>query len=144
MSETNGTTPEVNNVAVRDEWIAAVNELVTRVEGWCKELDWATRRSPKRIKDKALGTFDVPMLLMQQWDAKLLLSPINRFVGGEADGRVDLYTMPEYDDVAVLIRRNGDWQMRVQLGKDERDFVPFSRDTFKEVIETFARRHAEA
>lgn len=143
MSDTNGAMKDIDVAAVRTEWVAAVNELVARIEGWCKELDWATARAPKRLKDKLLGAYEVPMLLLQQWDTKLLLEPISRFVAGEADGRVNLYTMPEYDDVAVLIRRNGNWQMRVQLGKDERDFVPFTRDTFKEVIETFARRHAE-
>jgi hypothetical protein len=143
MSGPNGTPPRADAAAHRDEWIAAVNELVTRVEGWCKELDWATRRAPKRIKDRILGTYELPMLLTQQWDAKLLLNPDepDRAMG---EGRVNLYTMPEYDDVAVLLRRNGDWTMRVQMGKDERDFVPFTRDAFKDVVETFARRHAEA
>jgi len=144
MSETNGTMKEIDIAAVRDEWIAAVNELVTRVEGWCKEMDWVTRKAPKKFKDKRIGAYDAPMLLLQHWDNKLLLEPISRFVAGEdVTGRIDLYTMPEYDDVAVLIRQNNDWKMRVQCGKEESDFVPFTRDSFKDVIETFARRHAE-
>lgn len=144
MSSQNGTSTELNPSALREEWIAAVTELVTQVEGWCKERDWSTRRAPKRIEDKAHGDYEIPMLLMQQWDAKLLLIPISEFVGLEKDGRVDLYTMPEYDDVAVLIRRKGEWIMRVQLGKEERDFIPFTRDSFHEVTETFVRRYAEA
>jgi hypothetical protein len=77
---------------VRDEWIAAVNELVIRVEGWCKELDWATRRAPKRITDDhPIGHYAVPMLRMQHWDIQVLLEPASRF-GVRNDGQCDLYT----------------------------------------------------
>lgn len=142
MSNTNGA-PTADPAAARDEWVAAVTALVERVEGWCKELDWATRRAPKTIKDETLGEYDVPMLLMQYWNAKLMLNPDGPFTVG-ADGRVNLYTMPEYDDVAVLLRRSGEWQMVVQMGRDRREPAAFTRDAFQEVIETFAKRHAQA
>jgi hypothetical protein len=142
MSSTNGK-PLADLAVVRDGWVAAVNALVGQVEGWCKELDWPTRRASKRVKDKTLGEYEVPMLLMQQWDAKLLLNPDGPFIVG-ADGRVNLYTMPEYDDLAILLRQGTDWQMKVQMGRDQREPVPFTRETFKDVIETFAQRHAQA
>lgn len=145
MSDTNGTPSAAPGLAgVRDEWVAAVTALVDQVEGWCKELDWATRRAAKRVKDdRAVGPYEVPMLLMQHWDAKLLLTPVSRVVAG-GGGRVDLYTMPEYDDVAALLWEGGAWQMYVQLGAEQRDPVPLTRETFRDVVETFARRHAEA
>lgn len=135
--------PGADPTAVRAEWIAAVNELVTRIEGWCKEFDWATRRALKQLKDKPIGAYEVPMLLIQQWDVKLLLEPISRFVAG-ANGRVDLYTMPEYDDMAVLTRENGDWVLlRVEFGRERWPAMSLTCDTFKQVIETFVDRRTE-
>src|SRR5207248_1192305 len=91
-------------------------------------------------KDKPIGAYEVPMLLMQQWDVKLLLEPVSRFVSG-ADGRVDLYTMPQYDDLAVLTREHGVWMLWwVELGREQWPAMPLTRDTFKCVIETFAGR----
>jgi hypothetical protein len=128
--------------AVRDEWVRAVDQLVADVESWCKANDWPTRRIDKRLEESKIGEYVVPALLIQVDLVKLMLEPGARFVAG-ADGRADLYTMPEYDDVAVLFRENGGWRMRVQLGSDERDGIPFTRDTFQDVIGTFAKRHAK-
>lgn len=139
MSKVNGPPAGVDAVAVRDEWVAAANELISRVEGWCKELDWATRRTSKRITDdQEIGPYEVPMLLIQRWDTKLLLSPVSHSVAG-GGGRADLYTLPEYDDVAVLLWEDRNWRMQVQLGRDSRE-AEFTRDSFREVLEVFSQR----
>jgi hypothetical protein len=143
MNDANGKVPPTaDTVAIRDEWIAAVNELVARVEGWCKEMEWATRRAPKRIEEESLGKYEVPMLLMQQWDVRLLMDPVGRTIVGAA-GRVDFYVLPQYDDLAVLYRNDdGEWLMSVETGLPDNE-SPFTRDSFKDVVETLVKRHAE-
>lgn len=102
------TKPVENWEAVRDAWVQTVNQLVTDVEGWCRARDWPTRRIEKKINDRSLGEYVVPALLIQVDLVKLLLEPVARFAPG-SDGVVDLYRMPEYDDVASIYHRNGAW-----------------------------------
>ena len=47
---------------------------------------------------------------MQKETTRLLLDPVARFAPG-ADGVVDLYLMPAYDDIASLYLVNGEWQL---------------------------------
>lgn len=100
--------PVENWEQVRDEWVRAVEQLVRDVEGWCREKDWPTRRIDKRLEDTRIGEYHAPALLMQVDLIKLMLEPIARFTPG-SDGVVDLYRMPQYDDVASIFRRDGRW-----------------------------------
>jgi hypothetical protein len=104
------TKPVENWEQVRDDWSRAVVELIGNVEKWCKARDWPTRRIEKRMEDRKLGEYRVPALLIQIDLVKLMLEPIARFVPG-ADGLVDLYLMPAYDDVASIYFRSGGWQI---------------------------------
>src|SRR5947209_6644981 len=106
--------PAPNWEQVRDEWVRAVEQLVSNVEAWCRANDWPTRRIPKTVTESQIGEYTVPALRIQVDLVKLLLEPVARYVAGAA-GRVDLYSMPEYDDVAVLFPEEGAWQVWVQL-----------------------------
>lgn len=97
--------------AVRDEWVRTVEQLVTDVESWCRANDWPTRRIGKRDSESPVGEYVVPALLVQADLVKLMLEPVARFAAG-TDGVVDLYRMPQYDDVASICRRNGAWEVQ--------------------------------
>jgi hypothetical protein len=143
MSENNGA-PAPDSAAVRDEWVAAVTALVDRVEDWCKELDWPTRRAPKLIKDdKPLGPYEVPMLRMQHWDVQLMLDPTSRF-GVRNDGQCDLYVMPAYDDLAVVYRRGTDWFVRERTAGGLGEEQPLTRDSLQRMAEILRGHHAQA
>jgi hypothetical protein len=90
---------------VRDEWIAAVQQLIQEVESWAQKQGWAVRREPKKVEEFRIGTYEVPQLLIQLPAGRFLLDPVARFVTG-ADGLIDLYVLPSYD--AVMISRNQD------------------------------------
>jgi hypothetical protein len=111
------TKPVENWEQVRDEWIHAVEDLVGKVEGWCKARDWPTRRIEKRMEDRKLGEYIVPALVIQVDLVKLMLEPVARFVPG-AEGVVDLYRMPQYDDVASVFRRKGRWEVHSTVTGD--------------------------
>ena len=111
------TKPVENWEGIRDEWVRAVEELVKSVEGWCRALGWPTRRIEKRMAETKLGEYVAPALLIQVDLTKLMLEPVARFVPG-ADGVVDLYLMPGYDDIASIYLRGGEWQIHYTVAGD--------------------------
>ena len=95
-----------------------------------------------------IGVYKAPMLLIQRWDVQLLLEPIARFVGG-ADGRIDLYRMPQYDEVAMILRKNGKWRLRYSTaasnGAESADRLrAFNKVLFVQVVEAMLAENAQA
>lgn len=96
--------------ALRDEWLKVLADLRAKVKKWAEELNWSTRSIAKKMNDTRLGQYEAPALLMQKDTVRVLLDPIARFAPG-ADGVVDLYLMPAYDDIASLYLVGGEWQL---------------------------------
>jgi hypothetical protein len=95
---------------LRDEWVSRLSDLTRSVRRWAEELDWSTRQIGKKMKDSRLGTYEAPALIMQKGTTRVLLDPVARFAPS-ADGVVDLYLMPAYDDIASLFFVNGEWRL---------------------------------
>jgi hypothetical protein len=101
--------PEIENPeAVRAEWLDRLNALVGEVEGWARASGWRTRRIAKTVNERRLGTYRVPVLLMEKNTVEVVLNPVARFVPG-AEGAVDLYVAPAYDDIASLYFEGDHW-----------------------------------
>ncbi len=139
--------PVANWESLRDEWINRLITLVTSVQGWAEELDWSTRRIEKRLDDSQLGTYQAPALLLQEGTTRVLLEPIARFAPG-AEGVVDLYLMPAYDDIATLYFYEDGWHLHymspeTQVGEttQEANSKRLSKEAFKEVLDEM-RTHA--
>src|SRR5271156_3614555 len=111
MATRNKTDKPVDtSAALRDEWLRVLADLTSQVKSWAEELNWSTRQIPKKMKDSRLGSYEAPALLMQKETTRVLLDPVARFTPG-ADGVVDLYLMPAYDDIASLYLLNGEWRL---------------------------------
>jgi hypothetical protein len=95
---------------LRDDWLKVLADLTSKVKSWAEELDWSTRLITKKMKDSRLGAYEAPALLMQKETTRVLLDPVARFAPG-ADGIVDLYLMPAYDDIASLYLQDGEWRL---------------------------------
>ena len=95
---------------IRDEWLRQLSDLMKLVKGWVEELDWSTRLIDKEMEDPGLGTYKAPALLMQRETTRVLLDPIARYTPG-ADGIVNLYVLPAYDNIATIYRENGEWRL---------------------------------
>ena len=111
MATTN--VPEARDVNVdqlRNEWISRLSKLVDGVRDWAKELGWATRNIEKPMHDSQIGTYQAPALVLQKETTRVLLEPIARSAPG-AEGIVDLYLMPAYDDIASLYFYNNRWNL---------------------------------
>jgi hypothetical protein len=133
---------------VRNEWVNRITALVGQVENWAQEFGWSTRRIDKRLEDSQVGTYKAPALLFQKETTRVLLEPIARSAPG-ADGVVDLYLMPAYDDVASLYFSGGGWQLHYLFpgtpavaNLKETKAKPLSKDSFREVLEEMRRRAA--
>lgn len=110
-----GMMSETDRTAARDAWVRNVEGLVSDVTRWCKARNWPTRRLTRKLRDSQLGDHEAPALLIQVDFAQLLLEPITPRVAG-AEGLVDLYAMPRYDDIASIIREASGW--RIHAGRD--------------------------
>lgn len=67
--------PVENWEQVRDEWVAAVEQLAAAAAAWAKKQDWAVRRDPKTITEDRLGSYTVPRLLIHAPEGRLSTRP---------------------------------------------------------------------
>lgn len=137
----------VDPVSVRDDWVLLLEQLVETVEAWVKS-DWATRVIKKTMGDATLGDYDAPALLIQRDLVRILLEPITRFAPG-ADGVVDLYLMPAYDDIASLDRVNNEWNIHYAFpgamavaGIRNAEALPLTEANFRRVLDAISRHGA--
>jgi hypothetical protein len=94
--------------AVKSEWLGRLEALVRDVKGWAEAAGWRTRRITKTVNERRLGKYEVPVLLMEKDAVEVVLNPVARLVP-EADGAVDLYLSPAYDDIASLYLDGDHW-----------------------------------
>lgn len=121
-------------------WVDRVNRLVDQVEKWAKEIGWSTRRVEKSLDDAWIGKHRAPALLMQQDTYRFLLEPVGRSTHG-AEGVVDLYLMPAYDDIARLYYYDNRWNVHYLFPTAkpvatvrEAEAMPLSKEALEKVI----------
>jgi hypothetical protein len=121
-------------------WIERVTSLVAQVEQWARELGCSSRRVDKKLEDARIGTHRVPALLMQEGTCRVLLEPLGRSAPG-AEGVVDLYLLPAYDDIASLYYYGDRWNLHYLFPDTkpaatvrEAEAMPLSKETFEKVL----------
>ncbi|MBI3411470.1 MAG: hypothetical protein HY040_24340 [Planctomycetes bacterium] len=139
-----------NPEQLRKEWLDRLSALVTRVTSWATELDWSTRLIEKKIEDSQIGTHEAPALLLQKGTTRLLLEPIAPSAPG-AEGVVDLYSMPAYDDIATFYYRAGAWHLHYMFSGEpsvgeirESPSKPVSKRILQRVLQEMTRNAAQA
>src|SRR4051794_9597558 len=140
--------PTDNREELRAQWLARLDELVRQIDAWAKDFDWATRRIDKKMEDSQIGKYRAPALILQRETVRVLLEPIARSAPG-AEGVVDLYLMPAYDDIASLYFYDGAWQLHsmssgspVVATIKEANHKPLTEDTLCDVLEEMVRNAA--
>lgn len=135
-------------IRARAAWIEVVTALVDQVEAWANELQWSTRRVEKKIEDAWVGDHRVPALLMQAETCRIMLEPVGRSTMG-AEGIVDLYLMPAYDDIASLYYYHGRWNLHYMFANAEpaasvraTDPLPLTKETLERILAEIRRRAA--
>jgi hypothetical protein len=119
----------------RDEWVAAVEQLVSDAETWATEQHWFVHRGPKTITERRLGTYEVPALLIQSPAGRFVIDPITRCAVG-ALGVIDFCVFPSCYSV-MIVRTEAGWQ----VDTNPRTFGrPWSKETFFQVISDLATK----
>jgi hypothetical protein len=142
-----GEPQEAHDLVLKG-WLDCLGRLVADVQHWAGELDWSTRLISKKMKDSRLGTYSAPALIIQKETVRVLLDPIGRSAPG-ADGVVDLYLMPAYDDIASLYLVDDVWRMHYMFAEAptvatmrDAESVPLSRETLGRVLDEMCRHAA--
>jgi len=133
----------------RDQFQNRVSALVKQVKGWVELHEWVTKAYPKKIRDADQLVYEVPALFLQKGPVRVLLDPVAYYVPG-AQGVVDLYLMPTYDDLASLYFEQGMWKIHYAFPRDpkathsviEVEVFPLSEETISQVLDSIAA-HAE-
>ena len=133
----------------RDQFQQRVETLVEHVRGWVEPHEWVTKSYPKRMRDVDHQIFVIPALFLQKGPTRVLLDPVAYDVPG-AEGIVDLYLMPTYDDEASLFFEGGGWKIRYDFPSNpvetrrltKTEAQPLSEETINQVLDSIAS-HAE-
>jgi hypothetical protein len=136
-----------NRLRMRLDWLQILADLMDSAQRWGKELDWSTRCIEKEMKDAEIGDYQAPALLLQKELTRALLEPVGRSAPG-AEGVVDLYLLPGYDDIATLYYHDGQWNLHyltpeTPAGMDLRqaEARPLTKATLRRVLEQM-KQHA--
>jgi hypothetical protein len=133
----------------REQFRKHVAALVDQVRRWVEPHDWVTKIYPKKLRDVENQVYEIPALFLQKGAIRVLLDPVAYDVPG-AEGVVDLYLMPTYDDMASLYLENGNWMIHYPFQGDSKESQPvieprallLSEVTINNVLESIAV-HAE-
>ena len=130
----------------REQFQQRVDALVEQVRAWAESHEWVTKEYPKKLRDAEQHVYEVPSLFLQKGPTRVLLDPVAYDVPG-ADGVVDLYLMPTYDDMASLYLENGQWTMHYDFGAetpsaDDTEARPLSEQSLIQVLDSIAAHAA--
>ena len=126
-----------------------VEALVKQVREWVEPHEWVTKPYPKKMRDEERRLFEIPALFLQKGPIRMLLDPVAYDVPG-AEGVVDLYLMPTYDDMASLYFQGGQWVIHYAFPVDpisthsmvETETLVLSETTINQILDSIAD-HAE-
>ena len=140
---------KVIDVAERRHHASRERLVVGRPEEWVEPHDWVTKEYPKKMRDVDLQIYPISALFLQKGPVRVLLDPVAYDVPG-AEGVVDLYLMPTYDDMASLFFEKGKWTIHYAFPPNavethsliEVEALPISEKTINQVLDSIAT-HAE-
>jgi hypothetical protein len=134
-------TATTSTEQLRDDWLCRLSNLIQKVENWAMTVGWATRKIEVTLSDSQIGRYKAPALLLQDDSIRILLEPIARSAPG-AEGVVDLYLMPAYDDIASFYLYDNDWHIHYMFPETPTvakiraaEAKPLTLDTLREVLE---------
>lgn len=132
-------------LTARMAWLDRLEGLVLSVQRIADELGWAAKRIEKPMEDSYLGNYEAKALLLQKETARVLLDPAGHSAPG-AEGVVDFYLLPGYDDIATLYYYDGGWHLHYRAprtseadGAREAEAKPLSKAAMRKVLEEMTK-----
>jgi|GEM_PF-1723689 len=114
----------------RKEWLARVDALVETIATWAQAEGWAVERQTKVLREKLLGEYEVPLLVLRVQDGEVQVSPV-ALHGVGVEGRVDLEAFPTLSRVK-LVGSGQSWEIITDSNVPLR--VAWDRDTFVQLV----------
>jgi hypothetical protein len=143
--ETSAAGEETAMSKQRNQFQRRVKALVKQVREWVEPHEWVTKPYPKKMRDVDHQVFEIPALFLQKGPTRVLLDPVAYDVPG-AEGVVDLYLMPTYDDMATLYFENGRWVIHYPLPNPiethavvETKSAALSEETVNQILDAIAK-----
>jgi len=148
-TETSTATEEIAMSKQRSQFQKRVKALVKQVRDWVEPHEWITKPYPKKMRDVDHQVFEIPALFLQKGPTRVLLDPVAYDVPG-AEGVVNLYLMPTYDDMASLYFENGEWVIHYAFPPDpiethsviETKALALSESTMNQILDSIANHAA--
>ena len=134
-SETLPRRPVETYEEQRDDWVAAVEQVISDAEAWATEQHWFVHRGPKTITEDPIGSYEVPTLLIQAPAGRFVFEPMSRYIIG-ATGEIELSVFPSYHSV-LIVRNDSGWHFVIDRPTLDR---PWSKETFLEIVSELAKK----
>jgi hypothetical protein len=145
QSKTLPRRPVEDEEARRDDWVAAVEQVVSDAEAWAMERHWFVHRSPKTLTEDDTGPYEVPTLLIQAPAGRFTLEPRGRYIIGATEegrylvgtaGEIELSVYPSYESV-LIVRDDAGWHFVIKQPTRDR---PWSKEAFLEIATELAKK----
>lgn len=117
----------------RSRWIDVVTAFTHQVSDWAREQNWRVEVKQSERSEELLGTYHVPLLIIQTERGAAIVEPVARVVAG-SEGRIDIYAYPARFRVMLLrSSESGEWRIRT----DSRVYLrqPWNRETFVDLVQ---------
>lgn len=122
-------TIRLNNQKIIEEWIAALNSLMSQVKQWVSSFPQKNSFSAVDLmvnkSEEPVGEYQAPMLILTTNQTPIEIRPVGRFAIG-AIGRVDITNHRRY--FTLLYSRSKGW-----LLLDQRK--PLTEELFKQILD---------
>jgi hypothetical protein len=137
--------PVADAEAHRDDWVAAVEQVIADAEAWATEQHWFVHRGSKTITEDDSGSYDVPTLLIQAPAGRFTLEPMGRYIIGVTGegryiigvtGEIELSVYPSYESV-LIVRNETGWHFVIKRPTLDR---PWSKEAFLEIATELAKK----
>jgi len=132
MAKKGGT---LDKVQVREEWLAAIQALLSEIRKWTAAARWAVTEERKETTEDLVGAYSTQVLRIKTPNGLLYVEPIGRDVIG-ADGRVDLYSWPSLHRL-LLLRQQDQWRLKTESGVEWPE--EWGKDTFVKLARTLTK-----
>jgi hypothetical protein len=131
----------VNWAAKRDSWVQAVAKLYNTIETKylsqsIKDKSVTVCRIPKRISEEYIGVYEVPELIVEAGDEKVVFSPKGAVIAG-AIGRIDL--RGDMGEVTIVLQAGGRWSI-VATRSPTLKLVPLDDESLLIALQSVMRR----
>lgn len=117
-----------------------LEELVETIGAWSRQQGWDVRITSLTLENPILGTFQAPALEVFRDSRHLLLEPVARGCAG-TEGVVDLYLMPDRDDIGSFYLYDDEWHVQfiplessATKARRIRDAMPLDLAAWREIL----------